>query len=53
MKICFKNPAQSYVTPEIEVVEIASEGVLCASEGAPVGPGWDGWDGSDSFGDDF
>ena len=31
MKKIFENPAQSYVTPEIEVTEIVSEGVLCAS----------------------
>ena len=31
MKTYFKNPAQSYVTPEIEVAEIVSEGVLCSS----------------------
>ena len=31
MKKIFENPAQSYVTPEIEVTEIVSEGVLCSS----------------------
>lgn len=31
MKKFIANPAQSYVTPEIEVVEIVSEGVLCQS----------------------
>ncbi len=37
MKKFITNPAQSYVTPEVEVVEIVSEGVLCASfEGGPA-----------------
>lgn len=31
MKKFIANPAQSYVTPEVEVVEIVSEGVLCSS----------------------
>ena len=31
MKKFITNPAQSYVTPEVEVVEIVSEGVLCSS----------------------
>ena len=31
MKKFIANPAQSYVTPEVEVVEIVSEGVLCQS----------------------
>ena len=35
MKKIFENPAQSYVTPEIEVTEIVSEGVLCGSDAAP------------------
>jgi hypothetical protein len=35
MKKIFENPAQSYVTPEIEVTEIVSEGVLCGSNAAP------------------
>lgn len=33
MKKFIANPAQSYVTPEVEVVEIVSEGVLCQSGG--------------------
>lgn len=37
MKKYFENPAQSYVTPEIEVVEIVAEGVLCGSgSGSPA-----------------
>lgn len=32
MKKFIANPAQSYVTPEVEVVEIVSEGVLCGSD---------------------
>ena len=35
MKMNFANPAQSYVTPEIEVAEMISEGVLCGSKAAP------------------
>ena len=35
MKKFITNPAQSYVTPEVEVVEIVSEGVLCSSFAAP------------------
>lgn len=35
MKKFIANPAQSYVTPEVEVVEIVSEGVLCQS-GTPA-----------------
>ena len=31
MKKFIANPDQSYVTPEVEVVEIVSEGVLCSS----------------------
>ena len=31
MKKFIANPAQSYVTPEVEVAEIVSEGVLCSS----------------------
>ena len=31
MKKFIANPAQSYVTPKVEVVEIVSEGVLCSS----------------------
>ena len=36
MKKHFENPAQSYVTPEIEVAEVISEGVLCQSGGTPL-----------------
>lgn len=39
MKKFIANPAQSYVTPEAEVVEIVSEGVLCQSF-----PATDPWD---------
>ena len=31
MKTNFTNPSYSYVAPEVEVTEIVSEGVLCAS----------------------
>ena len=31
MKKFIANPAQSYVTPEVEVAEIVSEGVHCSS----------------------
>lgn len=31
MKTNFTNPSHSYVAPEVEVTEIVSEGVLCAS----------------------
>ena len=43
MKNFIANPAQSYVTPEVEVVEIVSEGVLCQS--VPATDEWgDGFD---------
>ena len=41
MKMNFANPAQSYVTPEIEVAEVISEGVLCQSGGTPATDDWD------------
>ena len=45
MKKFIANPAQSYVAPEVEVVEIVSEGVLCQS-GTPAAPDF----GEDEFG---
>ena len=35
MKICVETPPRSYVTPEIEMVEIVSEGILCDSATDP------------------
>ena len=47
MKKFFANPAQSYVTPEVEVAEVISEGVLCTS----AAPEWrdGGFIGDDDF----
>lgn len=47
MKKHFENPAQSYVAPEIEVAEVISEGVLCASAAPEWGDG--GFIGDDDF----
>lgn len=47
MKKHFENPAQSYVTPEIEMAEVISEGVLCASAAPEWGDG--GFIGDDDF----